>query len=334
MPRASLRIAAVSAASALAALTLAGCSRNEPPALDRLRIAVIPKGTSHEFWKAVELGARKADADFDDVEVVFKGPAGEGDAAQQIQVVESFIADGYSGICLAPLDARALESPVRLAIGAGIPVVIFDSGLASADVPIVSYVATDNYRGGQLAGELLAKLLGGQGEVLLLPYAIGSESTEQRERGFLEAIEKFPDLAVLAKDKHGGPDEPTAVQVSENLLATYGDQVDGVFCSNESNVSGMLSALQRDPRGLAGRVKVVGFDSSANILRALEAKVLHATVLQDPVAMGYLAVKTLRAHLRGESVAKRIPTGETLATQDNWREPAVAALLDPGGAAK
>src|SRR5262245_38963082 len=108
-------------------LAAAGCGKSGAAAAKTWRIAVIPNGTVHEFWKAVESGARQADAELDDVEIVWKGPAGEGDAAAEIQLVESFLAEGCDGICLAPLDARALEPPVRAAISHGTPVVVFDS---------------------------------------------------------------------------------------------------------------------------------------------------------------------------------------------------------------
>jgi ribose transport system substrate-binding protein len=313
-------------------LLVAACGGSGGQSDRRLRIAVIPKGTSHEFWKAVEAGARRADEEIEDLEIVWKGPTGEGDAAQQIALVESFIADKVDGICLAPLDARALETPVRQAISNRIPVVIFDSGLASADVPIASYVATNNRHGGEIAGEELARLLGGKGSVVLLRYAIGSESTEQREEGFLAAIARHPGITLLSADKHGGPDEARAIEVGENLLATFGDRIDGIFCSNESSTAGMLTALRRDLRGFAGKVKVVGFDSSKHIVDALREGVLHGTVLQDPVTMGYRSVLAMHARLTGKEVEARIETGETLATKDNMETPRVHTLLFPAQA--
>jgi len=171
------------AVAALALVAACGGSSSAKPKV--FKVAVIPKGTSHEFWKAVEAGARKADAELADLEIVWKGPSGEGDTAQEIALVESFIADRYDGICVAPLDARALETPVRTALTNKVPVVIFDSDLARKDLPITSYVATDNHHGGELAGEELSRVIGGKGNVVLMRYQIGSESTEQREQGFL-----------------------------------------------------------------------------------------------------------------------------------------------------
>jgi len=301
----------------LGATLAGGCGDSAAKKSSKYKIAVIPKGTAHEFWQAVESGARKADAEFDDLEIVWKGPSGEGDAAAQIALVDSFLADGIDGVCLAPLDARALELPVRSAAAQKIPVVIFDSGLASADAPIASFVATDNYKGGQMAGEELAKTLAGKGKVLLLRYVLGSESTEQRERGFLEAIARHPGLEIVSSDRHAGPTEADAVAESENLLASYGADLNGAFCSNESATSGFLTALARDSRGLAGKVVVIGFDSSAKIHEALVIGTLHATVIQDPVRMGYLAVVAMHTVLSGGTPEKRIDTGERLQRRDD-----------------
>jgi ribose transport system substrate-binding protein len=314
------------ASSLLLAAALCACSDSSQAKSDTFKIAVIPKGTAHEFWKAVEQGARQADEEFADLAIVWKGPSGEGDAAAQIALVESFVADGVDGICLAPLDARALEKPVRAAAAARIPVVIFDSGLASSDAPIASFVATDNYQGGRLAGEELAGALGEKGRVLLLRYVLGSESTEQREKGFLDAIAAHPGLEVLSSDKHGGPTEADAVAVSETLLSNFGDRLDGAFCSNESATSGFLTALARDSRRLAGKVVVIGFDSSTRIEEALVSGHLRATVVQDPVRMGYLAVVAMHTLLAGGTPERRIDTGERLLRLEDLAQASVDAI--------
>src|SRR3954466_2989367 len=128
----------------------------------KLRIAVIPKGTTHVFWKAVESGAKKAGEEVG-CEVIWKGPLKEDDRAEQIKVVEQFTSEGVNGIVLAPLDREALLSPVQSAAEKKIPVVIFDSALSgAAGKDFISFVATNNKKGGQLAGEQLVKLLGGK----------------------------------------------------------------------------------------------------------------------------------------------------------------------------
>src|SRR5690606_23679808 len=149
---------------------------------DRLQIAVIPKGTTHDFWRSIHAGALQAEQELNaegiPVEVIWQGPLREDDREQQVQVVEGFIAQGVDGIVLAPLDDRALVRPVEEARRAGVPTVIIDSGLQSDQ--IVSFVATDNYLGGQLAADRMAELLDGEGRIIVLRYAEGSESTRQR----------------------------------------------------------------------------------------------------------------------------------------------------------
>ena len=123
---------------------------------------VIPKGTTHEFWKTLHAGTLKAADELGNVDVIWQGPQKEDDRVQQIQLVQNAIAAGVDGIVLAPLDAKALVDPVEAAAAKGIPVVIFDSALESKK--IVSYVATNNYNGGVLAARRLGELLKGKGK--------------------------------------------------------------------------------------------------------------------------------------------------------------------------
>jgi len=151
----------------------------------KLTLAVIPKGTSHVFWQSIHAGAEKAAREIGAV-IIWRGPLREDDRDSQVSEVEGFISRGVSGIVLAPLDEVALAPPVAEAKRRNIPVVVIDSGLKGRDY--VSFVATDNHQGGRLAGGHLGALLNGAGKALMLRYAEGSESTLQREAGFLEAI--------------------------------------------------------------------------------------------------------------------------------------------------
>lgn len=207
------------------------------------RVIVIPKGTTHEFWKTIHAGALKAAADLGNVEVVWQGPQKEDDRLQQIQLVQNAVAAKVDGIVLAPLDARALVKPVEEAVAKGIPVVVMDSGLESSK--IAGYVATDNYHGGVLAAKRLGELLKGEGKIILLRYAVGSESTEQREKGFTDTLSKeFPKITYLSDTEYGGATSDLAQQKSQSLVTRYRGQVDGIFCVNESNTFGMLRALE------------------------------------------------------------------------------------------
>lgn len=309
-----------------------GCER-KGRSRDKYRIAVIPKGTTHVFWKSIHAGAVKAEQELKDlgVEVIWIGPLKEDDRESQVKVVENFITRGVSGIVLAPLDDTALCMPVGDAVNNGIPVVIIDSGLKSEDY--VSFVATDNYIGGRKGGEHLAKILGGKGKVVMLRYQEGSASTMNREQGFLDVLkEKYPQIEVVSANQYGGATTESARRASENLLAPLRKvdgtlTIDGIFCPNESTVFGMLLALQ--DMGLAGKVKYVGFDSSERLVKGLETGEIHGLVLQDPINMGYLGVKTMVKHLQGEKVDKRIDTGSVVATPENMNDPEMKNRLEP-----
>ena len=294
-------------------------------------VAVIPKGTTHEYWKSIHAGALAAAEELKGegvtVNVIWKGPLREDDREQQVQVVENFTGRHVSGIILAPLDARALVAPAEEAVHAGIPVVIIDSDLNST-API-STVSTDNYRGGVLGARRLGELLGGKGKVILLRVLAGSASTEQREAGFLDTMRKeFPEIQILSSDQHAGATRDTAYRAAQNLLNRYGREVTGVFAPNESSATGMLLALQ--DAGLAGgKVKFVGFDSGSRINLALKGGDLQGIVVQNPFRMGYLGVKTLVAGLRGQKVEHVIDTGCALVTRENMAESAMADLLNP-----
>jgi ribose transport system substrate-binding protein len=315
----------------VSALFLAlSCSKTGQQSGKKFTIAVIPKGTTHEFWKSIHAGADKAASEFSaqgtNVEIIWKGPLREDEREGQIQVVEGFISQGISGIVLAPLDDRALIRPVEEAKRAGIPTVIIDSGLQSDQ--IVSFVATDNFKGGTLAADRMGELLGGKGKVLMLRYQEGSASTEQREAGFMQEMKtKFPGIEVLSSNQYAGPTRDTAKAASENLLNRFGNDVQGIFTPNESSTTGMLLALQ--DMKLAGKVVFVGFDSSPSFIAAMRSKQMNGTVLQSPFNMGYLGVKTMVDQLLGKSVGKRIDTGVVLVTPDNLDDPKIKELLQP-----
>jgi ribose transport system substrate-binding protein len=308
------------------------CRRSgEPPGQGkRLRIAFVPKGTTHEFWRTIHAGAVKAQRDLAargvDVELIWKGPLREDDREQQVQVVESFTSQGVDGIVLAPLDEKALVRPVEEAKRLGIPTVIVDSGLDSD--AIVSFVATDNFKGGELAADELGRLLDGRGRVLLLRYQEGSASTTGREDGFLARLQKqWPGLDLVSADQYAGATRDTAKRAAENLLNRFGRDLRGVFVVNESATSGMLLALQ--DAGLAGKIRFVGFDGSQAFVDAMRAGQMDGFVLQNPFRMATLAVETLVDHLQGRTVPKRIDTGVVMVTPANLDTPEIRELLHP-----
>jgi len=306
-----------------------GCDKSEkngtiPAKDDTITIAVIPKGTIHEFWKSVHAGALKASRETG-VKIIWKGSLKEDDREEQLQIVETFISSGVSAIVLAPLDNRSLIMPVREAKRKGIPTVVIDSGI-EGDLH-VSFVATDNYKGGVMAAQHMGGLLGGTGKLIVLRYQEGSASNTNREEGFLDTItSKFPDIEVLSDNQYAGVTTESAYRVSENLLNRF-DDVDAIFTPNEPVTFGCLRALQ--DRGLTDRITLVGFDASVSLAGALEKGEIKGLVLQDPMKIGYLGVITAAAYLRGEKVEKRIDTGAVVATPENMNDPEIRELLYP-----
>ncbi len=296
-----------------------------------LTIAVIPKGTTHEFWKSINAGAFKARDELAaqgvKVDVIWKGPLKEDDRDQQIQTIENFTARRVNGIVLAPLDSQAMVRPVNNAIRAKVPVVIFDSGLKSENY--TSFVATDNYKGGVMAGQHMGKLLEGKGNVILLRYAVGSASTEEREAGFVDTLKKeFPQIKLISADQYAGPTRETAYQASQNLLNRFGRDVNGVFAPCEPPTIAMTKAL-RDIGKAGGKVKMIGFDAGSQSVADMKRGDVQGLVVQNPVFMGYKGVMTMVEHLQGKPVQKRIDTGVMIVTPDNMEQPEAKELLYP-----
>jgi ribose transport system substrate-binding protein len=309
------------------ALVAAACANQTAPG--KLTIAVIPKGTSHVFWQSIHAGAVKAGSELG-VEIAYRGPLREDDRDSQVAEVENAVGRGVSGIVLAPLDDAALVGPVSAAMRQKVPVVIIDSGLKGDDY--VSFVATDNEAGGRLGGEKLAQFLGGKGRVILLRYAEGSDSTTKREEGFLSAMKANPGIQIVSSNQYAGADVEGAYKKGEAILSQHKRpdgslDIDGIFCANESSTFGMLRVLQDN--GWAGKVRFVGFDASDSLVQALKNGHIHGLVVQDPVKMGYLGVKTLVAHLKSEKIERRIDTGVRVVTQADMDSPEAKELLKP-----
>jgi ribose transport system substrate-binding protein len=327
MTTAPLRTAAMLLAAAVLAMT--SCSKSDPsdegPATpngagprETLRIAVVPKGTTHDFWKSIHAGAMRAEHDLEGVSITFTGPEREDDRAQQVALVENLISSGYDAIVLAPLDDKALVAPVRLATQAGIPVVIIDSGLdAEVGKDFVTFIATDNEQGGRMGGQKMVELLG---------YQEGSASTDLRERGFIEALSAAEGIELIDPGRYAGATRATAQEAAENLLTTYSD-IDGVFCPNESSTFGMLLALRS--RQMAGKVTFIGFDASEGLVEALGTGDIQALVVQNPIRMGELGVRAAVDFLQGKTIEPRIDTGVMLVTSENMNTPEARDLIAP-----
>jgi len=286
------------------------------------RIAVIPKATTHFFWQSVRAGAEKAGAEAG-VEIFWNGPERESDREKQIQIVEDFIALKVSGIVLAPNDSKALVPSVEKIYARNIPCVIIDSGIDTER--IVSFAATDNYKGGEIAARRMGEILGGKGKIIVVKYMPGSASTTNRENGFIDTIKKkFPEIKIV-DTKYGMDTRETALQVTEDLL-TRNTELDGLYACNASTSAGALSAL--GSQGRAGEIKMVGFDADQMLVDGLKAGVIDSLVVQNPYKMGYEGVRAVIAKLDGKEVPKRIDTGVELVTKERLAEAKIKDLLN------
>ena len=283
-------------------------------------IAVIPKGTTHIYWRAVHEGANKAGAELG-YQILWNGPERETDRERQIQIVEDFIVQKVDGVVLAPLDHEALVPSVEKLARLKIPCVIIDSGVDTTND--VCFAATDNYLGGVLAARKMGELLHGQGKVVVVKYVPGSASTTARENGFIDTIHKEFTGINIVETKYAQDTVETALQATEDLLTRHPD-LQGLFACNAPTSVGALQALRSQKRP---EVKMVGFDAEKALVDALRTGEIRALVVQNPFKMGYEGVKAVVAHIRGQPVPSHIDTGVAVVTPENLDDPKIKDLI-------
>jgi ribose transport system substrate-binding protein len=326
-------------ASALLALAVTGCPKEQPAGNtttgagtssaggsggnQNITIAVMPKGTKHVFWQAVKAGAEAAGKE-EGVTIRFEGPANEGNITDQVNLVSTMVNSKVSGIVLAATDATALGRPAKDAIAKGVPVVTIDSGVTDPEASL-AYIATDNVAGGRAAAEELAKAIGEKGKVGLLLFQKGSASSDDREKGFKEGIAKYPGIQLVSTLEANDPQKST--ETTLNMLTAHPD-IAGIFAANEPNGVGAANAVKQ--KGLAGKVKVIAYDSSPEEIKAIEDGIIQATIVQDPFQMGYKGVKTVLQAIRKQNIEQKVvDSGMTVVTKANLNTPEVQKLLNP-----
>ncbi len=299
-------------------LVLAACNRQH-----KRQVAVIPKGTAHVFWQTVHAGALAAGQEFN-VEILWNGPPAETDYSRQIEIMDSMIARHVSGIALAATDKNALDASIERAAKQKIPVTVFDSGVASTSFQ--TFVATNNFAAGQAAGRKLAELIGGRGMVGMVANAPGSVSTMDRESGFKDVIAKeFPKIKIVA-EQFSMSDRAKGLAATENILTAH-PGLAGIFASAEP--ASVAAAQAMKSRNVAGKVKLVGFDSGEVLVEDLKDGSIDALVAQDPYKMGYEAVKSVVDALDGKTPPKKIDLPAVVITKADLDKPEIKALLNP-----
>jgi len=290
------------------------------------RIGVIPKETASVYWEGVRQGALKAGQE-ENCEILWNGPEIETDNERQIQIVEDMLAQKVAGIVLAPSNRKALVPAVEKIDARKIPCVIVDSGVETDKY--LSYLATDNRRGGVLAAQRLGEILGGKGKVIVVAWTPNSASTDARLLGFNETMAKeFPGIAIVDTQFPNPPTMEKARDVTQDML-TKNTAVDGVFACNATTAGGALTALQSFQQGQGSKkIKMVGFDAWPMLVEGLKKGDLDSLIIQNPFKMGYEGVKSILRHLEGKAVPKEFDTGVELITQDRLSDPKIVELLE------
>lgn len=291
----------------------------------KFTIAVMPKGTKHQFWQAVKSGAEQAGME-ENVKVLWQGPANEGNITDQVNLVQTQVTNKVNGIVLAATDSTALVRPLKDAAAKGVKIVTIDSGVTDPEASLC-YIATDNVEGGRQAAKALAKEMGEKGDAGLLIFQKGSASSDEREKGFKEEIAKHPGIKLVSMLEAN--DASKAESTTTNML-TGNPTITGIFAANEPNGIGAANAVKL--KGQAGKIKIVAYDSSDAEIKAIQDGIIQATIVQDPFQMGYKGVKTVLKALRNEKIGEKfINSGMTVVTKDNLSTPEVQKLVNPTG---
>jgi ribose transport system substrate-binding protein len=299
-------------------LASAGCQRSSQKV-----IGVVSKGQAHQFWQSIHAGAVAASRDYN-VQILWNGPPDETDTARQIQIVDAMVARHVDALAVAPAERKSLVQPIEAAVQRGIPVTIYDSGLDSDR--FLSFVATNNYQAGEMAARKLGALMNGKGKIVAVYHMPGSASSMDRERAFETVVKnEFPGIQMVGT-QYGMSDRAKVLAAAENLLTAH-PNVNGMFASAESSSVGAAIALKN--RGLAGKVHLVVFDASPDLIEGLRAGVIDALVAQDPFKIGYETVKSLAEDLRGKAPPKRIDLSATVITKSDLDKPEIKAILFP-----
>lgn len=285
-------------------------------------IGVVAQGRTHLFWQTVHAGANKAGQERG-VEILWNAPASETEFNVQIQMADAMINRHVDALALAPSDSNVMVGVVERAVAQKIPLVIFDTGIAGD--AYVSWVATDNYAGGQMAAERMGQILGGQGKVAVVATRPGAASTVARETGFEETVKaKFPKIGIVDK-RFGNADFAQSLAVSENILTAHPD-LDGIFASNETSSVGAMQALKGRKEV---RTKMVGFDWSPNLIEELRSGLIDSLVVQDALKIGYESVMSAVNSIEGKPVVKVNKLPPRLIRKEDLDQPDVKELLHP-----
>jgi ribose transport system permease protein len=306
--RSTVVVAAAVVAAVLGAFVFRACTTS-PEADQTLTIAFVPKALNSPFWADMERAAER-EAAAQGVHLVSLAAERETDVERQYQIIENLIQQDVDAILLSPAGSKELVPAIRKANDAGIPVLLLDTRIdeaaaASVGAEVVTYIGSDNFEGGRVAGRALGAALHGRGEVAIIEGISGHETADQRRLGFLDGLEAFPGIGVVASQTANW-ERARAYTVAENLLQAH-PEIDAIFAANDEMALGALEAVAAARR--LDHVKVVGFDAIPDALANIRTGRLLGSVAQFPSEMGRLGVRHAVALVRdGTTPADEILT--------------------------
>ena len=305
-------------ATALTTLSATGMAQSNN---EQVYIPIISKGFQHQFWQAVKQGADQAAEEFD-VRITFEGPDSEAQVDRQMEMLRTALNRKPAAIGFAALDSQASIPLLRQAQSKNIPIIAFDSGVAS-DIPLAT-ATTDNVAAAALAADKMAELIGGSGKVAVIAHDQTSQTGVDRRDGFMNRIaSEYPNITVV-DIQYGGGDHLKSTDAAKAILQAHPD-LDGLFGTNEGSAIGVVNAVRELNK--VGQVTIVGFDSGQLQLNAIRNGSMAGAITQNPVGIGYETVKAAVAALRGESVPKVIDTGFYWYDQSNIDSDVIQAVI-------
>lgn len=281
------------------------------------------KDPRFEYWQNVKEGAEISAQELG-VELIFEGAINEIDVDEQIRLIEKAIEKKPLGIVIAPSDYKRLVPVVEKAIDQGINCVLIDCFI-DTDYDI-SLIGTDNIKGAKIIADEMAKSINMKGKVAIMGHVEGTTTAMERDKGFREAIRRYPDITVVEKTWYSDGIEGKAYREALDILNKHKD-INGIFGTNEKTVMGIARAIEE--RGLKDQISLFGFDGNYEEVYYMEKDILSAVVVQRPFNMGYLGIKTVVEEARNGQKPQYIDTGCKLITKDNLFTPENNKLLFP-----
>ena len=266
------------------------------------RVAFVMKTLNHPFFLDMQRGAQEA-APAAKIDLVVQAAEREIDVEKQVQIIENLLQTGIRALIVTPSGSREIAAAVAKANRAGVPVIVVDTRVdskAAADnqLKLESFIGSDNYEGGRIAGEYLAKVTGGKARVAVLEGIPGHETGDSRLRGFRDALATHPGMTIVASQPANW-ERDQGFTVFQNMLQAHPD-TDALFACSDLMALGALEAIAA--AGRSNRIRVVGFDALEDARKAIEAGRMEASVAQSPREMGRIAVESAAKVLRGESI--------------------------------